>query len=303
MDLKQIESIIVLAEEKNISRAAEKLAISQSALSQKLKKLEDELGAQLFVRGKRHLTLTPAGELYVQNSLRIIDIKNQTYKHIAELSNYLTGQIAVGVAPGLSPSVIATVYPEFHERYPGYTIRTAEQPFYKIEELLLQGRLDIGFFAFTDMETNHSNKFNTAPLRRSDIHVAVSHTNPIAIEHNAKKGDLITGADIREFRYLPFALPPKTAKLRTIADDVFANAGITPTVLYEVVESRPIYTMIANSNMATFIPEDYIPREEWEVHFKLQTNRYWDLTMCWLKGHEPTAAEDYFIQLCREYFE
>lgn len=65
MDTKIIEYVIAIAEEKSLSKAAERLYLSQPALSQRLKKLEDELGTPLFVRGKDGLSITDAGRIYV----------------------------------------------------------------------------------------------------------------------------------------------------------------------------------------------------------------------------------------------
>ena len=74
MDTKQIEYIIKIADEGSITRAAEKLFITQSALSQQLQKLEKELGAPLFVRNKSDWTLTPEGKVYVENAREMLRI-------------------------------------------------------------------------------------------------------------------------------------------------------------------------------------------------------------------------------------
>ena len=68
MDLKQLEYIVEIAKEKNITHAAEKLFISQSALNQQLLKLEKELGAQLFHRSRTDWHLTEVGEIYIENA-------------------------------------------------------------------------------------------------------------------------------------------------------------------------------------------------------------------------------------------
>ena len=69
MDTKLIEYIIAIAEEKSLSKAAERLYLSQPALSQRLKKLEDELGTQLFTRERDGLTLTDAGRIYINGGI------------------------------------------------------------------------------------------------------------------------------------------------------------------------------------------------------------------------------------------
>lgn len=68
MDLRQLENIVAIAEERSISRAAERLFISQPALSQQVSKLEARLGVPLFSRDKQGLSLTQAGKVYVENA-------------------------------------------------------------------------------------------------------------------------------------------------------------------------------------------------------------------------------------------
>lgn len=90
MDTKIIEYVIAIAEEKSLSKAAERLYLSQPALSQRLKKLEDELGTPLFVRGKDGLSITDAGRIYVNGSLHPADQAGSPEK--ADLYEPQTGQ-------------------------------------------------------------------------------------------------------------------------------------------------------------------------------------------------------------------
>lgn len=85
MDTRYLTYILTIAEEKNMTKAAKKLFVSQSSLSQYLTKLEQELGTPLFFRTKGELILTPAGELYTEAARNVIRIKKQLYRDIASL--------------------------------------------------------------------------------------------------------------------------------------------------------------------------------------------------------------------------
>lgn len=78
MDLKQLEYIVKIADEKNVSRAAEKLFISQSALNQQLLKLEKDLGAPLFFRTRNNWQLTEVGEIYVRTAREILGLDRKS---------------------------------------------------------------------------------------------------------------------------------------------------------------------------------------------------------------------------------
>lgn len=82
MNLQSMEYVIAISEEKSLSKAAERLLISQAALSQHLKKLETELDAKLFERKHGRLALTDAGRVYVNGARRVLDIYNKALYQI-----------------------------------------------------------------------------------------------------------------------------------------------------------------------------------------------------------------------------
>ena len=91
MDTKQIEYILKIAEENNITKAAEKLFLTQSALNQQLLKLEKELGTPLFHRSRTNWRPTKAGEVYLQNARQILRLKKDTYSQIRDIANTKLG--------------------------------------------------------------------------------------------------------------------------------------------------------------------------------------------------------------------
>ena len=119
MNTKQIEYVLAIAEEKNISRAAERLFVSQSALSQSLINLEKEIGAPLFVRDQREMKLTEAGRYYVDACREIMRIKEQTYQTIREL-NRISYKIGISSTEGMH-RFLAAMSP-FQEKHPGVEI-------------------------------------------------------------------------------------------------------------------------------------------------------------------------------------
>lgn len=111
---RQLEYILKIAEENNITRAAEKLYISQSALNQQLLKLERELGCQLFSRSRTDWHLTRAGEIYIEGAKRALFLKKETYLKIHDVMESQKFQQA-GFKPDIlletssAPSIVAMV--------------------------------------------------------------------------------------------------------------------------------------------------------------------------------------------------
>ena len=99
MNTKQMEYIVKIAETRSITKAAQELFITQSALDQQLLKLEKELKAKLFVRSKQHLTLTPPGSVYVSYAKKILALKKEAYAIIGDISQRVSGTLSMGLTP------------------------------------------------------------------------------------------------------------------------------------------------------------------------------------------------------------
>lgn len=127
MDLKQVEYILKIAEENNITRAAEKLFITQSALNQQLLKLERELDTPLFYRSRTNWRPTEAGEVYIRNAKELLRIRKTTYDQIRDIARTKKGTLTIGITPGRGIALFGSVYPIFHQKYPYITVEPIEQ--------------------------------------------------------------------------------------------------------------------------------------------------------------------------------
>ncbi|MGG4545513.1 LysR family transcriptional regulator, partial [Bacillus velezensis] len=96
MELRHIRYFLVLAEELNFSRAAEKLHIAQPPLSKQIKELEEEIGAKLFNRTKRHVELTNAGQVFLDKAYQILDQVEQACISTRLTSTGTEGELVIG---------------------------------------------------------------------------------------------------------------------------------------------------------------------------------------------------------------
>lgn len=118
MELRHIRYFLAVAQEKNFTRAAEKLCIAQPPLSRQMKDLEDELGATLFVRKARGLQLTEAGKHFYEYATQIIDLADKSAQEIQNLEKGLQGTLYVASVEGCAPSLVSKWIAGFHELYP-----------------------------------------------------------------------------------------------------------------------------------------------------------------------------------------
>ena len=118
MELRHIRYFLAVAQEKNFTRAAEKLCIAQPPLSRQMKDLEEELGAELFIRKARGLQLTEAGKHFYEYATQILDLTEKSTAEIKNLEKGLQGTLYVASVEGCAPSLVSKWIAGFHELYP-----------------------------------------------------------------------------------------------------------------------------------------------------------------------------------------
>ena len=117
MDLRALHYFVVVAEERNITRAAERLKMSQPPLSNQIKGLEEELGVQLFIRGKRQLTITDAGLLLYRRARQILELSEQTRQEVQSTEG-LSGDLNISLVEGRGPYLLSRWIAGFRQEFP-----------------------------------------------------------------------------------------------------------------------------------------------------------------------------------------
>ena len=153
MDLKKIEHILRIAEEKNISRAAERLFISQPALNLQLLNLERELGTKLFSRKGNECTVTEAGRIYVETARKMMNMKKDCYAKIAELSQLHNEEIAIGASGLQGDYMMCYIFQNFHEKHPNVKLQFTPMKGLKAQELVKNGTIDLGIVLMGDKQS------------------------------------------------------------------------------------------------------------------------------------------------------
>ena len=118
MELRHIRYFKAVAEEKNFTRAAEKLAIAQPPLSRQIQDLEAELGTSLFVRTPHKVTLTEEGELFLQYATQILDLVNRSEEEVKERKEGLQGTLYIASVEGCGPRLFAEWIAAFQKKHP-----------------------------------------------------------------------------------------------------------------------------------------------------------------------------------------
>jgi DNA-binding transcriptional LysR family regulator len=196
MDLRRLRYFVVVAEEQNFSRAAERLRMAQPPLSDQIKRLEKALGVRLFDRSSRGARLTAAGELLLGEARRLLVQAEQTAEMVRRVGDGEVGRLTLGFVPSASNKVLPPMLSEFRRRYPDVRLFLQEMNPDWLVAGLHEGRIDVSLFylPFEDESLDHK------AISREPLVVALPQAHDLAAEKEIDLGDL---AD------QPFVLPAR----------------------------------------------------------------------------------------------
>ncbi len=143
MELRQIQYFVVVAGQRNFSRAAEAVGVAQPALSQQIRRLEAELGVALLDRSNRPVTLTDAGVAFLARAERILAEAKLAKDDMREFAGVVRGRLVVGALPALARLSLGPVLARFHAAHPGIELMLREETTEQLERLLGLGQLDL----------------------------------------------------------------------------------------------------------------------------------------------------------------
>ncbi|TVY02917.1 LysR family transcriptional regulator [Paenibacillus cremeus] len=298
MDLKQLEYIIQIAEENNITKAAEKLFITQSALNQQLLRLEKELGTQLFVRSRSNWHLTRAGAIYVESAKNILRIKKDTYNQINDLLELKEGKLTIGLNPGRGIDMFASVYPIFYKKYPKVKIEPLELPVKEQQYEISQGNLDIGFVTLQDFQKTEDVYI---PLCSEAIILGVPASHHLA-HLGGQLGGPLPEISLKHFEHDSFAVMQQGSTLREIYDRLLEDEGIAPPILLETRSCQTLFDMVSEQICCSVIPISYARPRPNVSYFSLLQQPVWEIAVSYKKGSYLSQAAKEMIEICTEFW-
>lgn len=188
--LRQLEYAVALADALHFRRAAERVAVSQPALSQQIKQLEALLGVQLFERDARKVMLTPAGEEMVRRARRILGEVDQLCDAASAAGEPLTGQLRLGVIPTVAPYLLPRVLPAVRRAYPHLRLLLHEDQTQRLIDMLVDGKLDVLLLAL-GVRGTEADGLVALPVFDEPFWLATPPGHPLASREHVSEHDLI----------------------------------------------------------------------------------------------------------------
>lgn len=299
MDLKQLEYMVQIAEEKNITKAAEKLFITQSALNQQLLKLEKELGSPLFYRSRTNWHLTEVGEIYINAAKEMLGLKKETYNRISDLINMKNTHLSIGLTPERGISMFASVYPEFHKLHPNVILDPMELSVREQEAMINRRELDVAFLTLSDDMQKSDNVY--VSILKEDIIVAIPSSHPLASNGNYY-GEPLKDIELKSLKEDNFVLISKGSTIREAINPIFQNSGFSPKLLFETRSCQTLINMVMKNLCCTILPKHYAVDSKDVVYFSLPQKPQLRVVAMYKKGVYLSKATADFIKLASDYW-
>lgn len=246
MELRQLRYFVAIAEELSFTRAAERLHVAQPALSVQIRKLEDELGVDLFDRSRRTIRLTPAGDVLLAETRRVLAALDQTLEVVRQVGAGDVGRLAVGFVPSAANEALPPLLRRYGAAHPGVRLSLHELAPDALVRGLHDGRLDVCFLYLPFDDPT----LETAVIAREAFVAALPAGHPLA--DGAGPLDLALLADE------PFVLPARHGMpgLHAQVLALCREAGFSPRPVQEDVWLvQTIIGLVAAGVGVALVPE------------------------------------------------
>jgi len=305
LNLREIEYIVTIAAEGNITRAAQKLFIAQPSLSQAVKKIEQQIGAKLFIRVKNKIKLTYEGERFVEAGIKCAKIFRDLENEINDIANLNGGRIVVGVPFLLGSFIFPQLDLCYRSRFPGVKIQLLEGTSRELESMILNGLVDLAILPLPIRDPNV--EYRTIFTSRMVVQVPNGHRLNQCCYEKPGKTERFRYIDIRIADGESFLLGQEGQRIRQVSELIFQKAHIKPQIAFTSKSISTIQRISATGMGLAIMPEHYIdqltPIQNVNYYYLEEEYDYqWTIVVAYYKGGYLSSAVQEFLHVLDEVF-
>lgn len=289
MDLRQLEYFIAVAEERNFTRAAERVHISQSGVSAQIRQLEHELGAQLFDRSSRVVTLTVAGKAALEHARATRAAAAAISQAVADVNDLIHGSLTIAMVIGCTITPLFEAIATFHRAHPGVDIALVEGNSADLVDEVRAGTVDLALIGAAELPDDLA----SLTIISEPLVAAIPPDHPLAA---------LPHLTLRDLTGQPLICMPAGTGLRTVFDAMCSEHRIRPTIALQASASdaiaelaaRDLGIAILSASMARSHRDTLVVREIIDARQPALLALIWDATS------NPALRE--LIVHCRQAF-
>ena len=295
MDTKVCEYILEIANQKSITKAAEALEISQSALSQCLIRVEKDMGAPLFNRRKTSLTPTEAGKLYIEAAEKMVDTKRRLKADISAMAG--KKRICIGVSSAWGMDMMIELIPHFREKYPEVTLELYNGNFAQLSSGYMHGKYDI---LVTCAPTADALPGDSMVLRKEELKLIISAKHPFANRHWNQQ--VIPRETIKEeLQNVDAIRHERGATNHDIENELFHGLGMQTQTICRLGNYGALMQMVGGGMGYSIVSGDVLDKDErvkcWSLSPRLER-----LNIMFIHPNLTIGSpEKYLIEIIKNY--
>jgi DNA-binding transcriptional LysR family regulator len=244
MELRQLRHFLAVAETLNFRTAAARLHMTQPPLSVSIRRLEEEIGAQLFLRSTHSVELTPAGEAALEHARATLFQAGEVARVAQATAAGAMGTLRVGFVGSAKNRLLPKLLPAFRHNYPGVTLKFTEGTNTDLVDALEQHTLDVGIVR-VPLTRRSSLRFGTVEADRFILALPAGHAFTRQKRIPLKS---IVGEPFID--YAQQSVPG----LHALSTMLFQHAGVSPTVTQEAVQVETVLFLVSSGMGIALVP-------------------------------------------------
>ncbi len=286
MEIRQLEYFLMVSQAGSFTRAAERLFVSQPAVTNAVRSLEEELGIQLFDRGQKAVTLTPEGKIFHAHIQQVMHGIASTIEEINAIKDLQDGRLNFGLtALGGLKSFVALLR-DYHEQYPNIRMVMREGTETELLDELMDEHIDMVLLT----RAPKNNAIASYKLPREEILVCCGRRHPLHRRNSAG------WTDIREETFIGLRF---TGDKDDMTSD-FPEGMVPGQILTSSAAAQTVKNLVAAGCGIALMPESLCEDAGDLAVLSLDPPQYLEPVLCWKKNRHLSKAAESFLEAIRE---
>lgn len=307
MNFLTLHYFTVVAEELNVTKAAERLFISQQSLSKQIIRFEDDLGVKLFYRTPT-FALTFAGKRCLHSARKILDIKRQLEREMNDISNHQIGELRIGISHTRGRVLLPKVLPKFKKKNMQMAVTIKEGNSKELEQWLLHGQIDL-LIGFSPVALDVADSVSILKERLMLVVPEKYMKKAFPKDYEEKIKEFEQGIDVEVFKEFPFLMMTPGNRVRTLFDKYIIKHELEIDIILEIESIETLLSLACQGMGITVYPEMFAKNLSPLLQHDESTKSFFfpfadksttgNLVVAYHRErYLPEAAQD-FIQLCK----
>lgn len=302
MNIRAMRVIMAFVQEGNMTKAAEKIYMTQPAITRTIQKVEEQIGLKLFCKEKNPWSLTYVGQLYMNFAKQMLAINDNLVIQTESIANYKKGLIKIGVMLFEERYIIPKIMTVFQEKYPDLLIEIITVAQSEMEDILYKNIVDFSLLLSTD-----NKEIECIPVKRYDILLALPLNHFLAQGYvYPTDNKTFPEIDLRLLSHEPFVMMKKTNVLRESVIELCEKYGFEPNIIFDVENmDAAMAATEAGCGVSFFLDEAIYSNGKIKnnslAYFKIKgENLYQEISFAYIKSKRLNKLEENFLETIKE---